>query len=67
MKCLRCKVEMTKAKMIGDMYGIPVHISQKEGKSLFGKQRKSEVDCHVCPKCGHIELVASSPQVFAKK
>ena len=63
MECLKCKKEMKKVKMIGDVSGMPTYLSYKE-KGLFNSEIRSAMECYVCPKCGYIEFRAETPSIF---
>ena len=59
MECLRCKEEMFKANLKGDAVGTVVYLAKKKD-GIFAPDKNSPVSCYVCPKCGHIELVADN-------
>lgn len=63
MNCIRCEKEMKKVTMSGDISGMPVYLKHKE-KGILGAEKTSSVECYVCTKCGHIELIATKPEVF---
>lgn len=63
-KCLDCNVEMKSVKMCGDFYGSGVYLFHKRG--IFVSEKRSEVECAVCPSCGKIELKAKTPEVFSE-
>lgn len=64
MKCLNCNIEMKAVKIKGDVYGMEVYLSYKENGILEGEKR-SKIECVVCPRCGKVELKAKTPEVFA--
>ena len=51
MECLRCKEEMITAKLRGDMVGSEVLLTNKK-KGILEVEKRSGVECYVCPKCG---------------
>lgn len=59
MDCLRCKEEMFKAKLKGDVVGTVVYLTNKKN-GVFETEKNSAVSCYVCPKCGYIELNADN-------
>lgn len=61
MECIRCSCEMK--KVVLSSIPSPVYLSFKE-KGIFSSEVQSSIDCYVCAKCGHIELNATSPEVF---
>lgn len=54
---------MKKVTMAGDTFGTSVYLKHKE-KGILGAEKTSPVECYVCTKCGHIELIATKPEVF---
>lgn len=65
MKCRTCDVEMLKVKMAGAQFAELMLINREEG--LLGREKRSTVSCHVCPDCGHVELVADHPDALRLK
>ena len=61
MLCIKCETEMMVAKLHGDAVGTPVYLSTKK-KGIFENEKRSGVNCHVCPKCGYIELQATTTE-----
>lgn len=61
MECLRCKGEMITAKLRGDMVGSEVLLTNKK-KGILEVEKRSGVECYVCPKCGYVELKATNPR-----
>ena len=61
MVCTKCEKEMMIAKLHGDAVGTPVYLSTKK-KGIFDNEKRSGVNCYVCPKCGYIELQAINPE-----
>ena len=59
MQCDRCQKEMFKAKMVGAQFVEILLVNKKKG--VFESEKRSTVSCYVCPKCGHIELIADHP------
>ena len=64
MKCLTCDIEMKSVKIIGNSTGLEVYLAYKE-KGLFESEKRSKIECVVCPKCGKIELKAKTPEIFS--
>jgi rubrerythrin len=60
MECIKCKNEMTRAKLF--MFG-GMEI-QSETKSVFETPETSPVEVYVCSKCGYIELKATNHKKF---
>ncbi len=60
MKCERCEIEMFKAKMVGAQF-VEILLTNKK-KGVFETEKRSTVSCYVCPKCGHIALIANDPK-----
>ena len=59
MECLRCKEEMIRANLKGDVVGTAVYVTNKK-KGVFETEKRSSVSCYVCPKCGYVELNADN-------
>ena len=60
MECIKCKNEMTKAKLF--MFG-GIQI-QSETKSIFETPETSNIEVYVCNKCGYVELKATDYTKF---
>ena len=60
MECIKCKNEMTKAKLY--MFG-KVQI-QSETKSILETPETSNIECYVCNKCGYVEFKATDYKKF---
>ncbi|MBQ7936908.1 MAG: hypothetical protein IJ283_00190 [Oscillospiraceae bacterium] len=60
MECIKCKNEMTKAKLF-TFGGIEI---ESETKSIFETPERSAVEVYVCSKCGYIELKAKDHKKF---
>lgn len=59
-ECMNCNIEMKGASVnTGAAF---VLMELKKG---FGA-KASTINAYVCPKCGHIELVAGNPEIFDK-
>lgn len=63
MKCEKCGGEIKAVKLMGGMPSIPVYLSYKK-KGIFESEKQSLIDCHICIRCGAIELRARNPEVF---
>ena len=63
MNCMRCKEEMIKARLKGDVVGTVVYLTNKK-ESILDSEKISSVSCYVCPKCGYIELNADNPKAL---
>ncbi len=61
MECLKCKEKMIIAKFNADVVGTVVYLSNKK-KGIFESEKRSDVSCYVCPKCGYIEFKANKPE-----
>ena len=61
MECLKCKGTMIEAKLIGDLTGMQVYLSNKKN-GLLEKEHRCKVACCVCTVCGYVELKAVSPK-----
>jgi hypothetical protein len=62
MKCCKCDADMIVANLQGDgAYSSFIMVTKKK-KSIFDTGVRCEVDCHVCPECGYIELYAHDLQ-----
>lgn len=59
-KCINCNIVMNKAKFSAGAY------AQVEELNKGFNAKVCLVDTYVCPKCGHIELVAEKPEMFNK-
>lgn len=62
MKCVKCNAEMKNVDLHGFAGSFP-YLAFKE-KHLIGEEKRSGVDCLVCPDCGYIELRAKNPEAF---
>ncbi len=61
-KCDKCNVEMFTSNICSVIPAtIPV-ILENKNKGFFETTCRSEVECYVCPECGHIELYAKDPK-----
>ena len=57
-KCTNCNVEMKNASLsANDGYALVEEIKKGFNRKVYG------VNTYVCPKCGHIELVADKPEM----
>ncbi|WP_270181288.1 hypothetical protein [Alkalihalobacillus sp. CinArs1] len=54
--CLRCDSKMVEAKLDSS----PIRVYKASVKP--NKETMSSVEAYACPKCGYIELYASSPE-----
>ena len=60
MECIKCKNEMTKAKL----YMIGAMEIQSETKSILETPERSRIEVYVCNKCGYVELKATDYKKF---
>lgn len=61
MECIKCKGKMINAKIVGDIYGVGLSLTNKK-KGVFEILHQSTVSCFVCVECGYIELKADKPK-----
>lgn len=62
MNCTKCNAEMKTVTIAGTM-GTPFYLRHKPSGFLSAEKR-SGIECYVCPDCGYIELKAVNPEVF---
>lgn len=60
-KCIKCNNDMKKAYISAESNPVTVQVINNKFFAKF-----SDVNAYVCPKCGHIELVAVKPEIFDK-
>ncbi|MBD5134434.1 MAG: hypothetical protein HDT39_00515 [Lachnospiraceae bacterium] len=61
MECIKCNTNMKSVTMYGGV--MPVYLEFKK-KGILETEKRSMVECYVCPQCGYIELKAKNPEVF---
>lgn len=61
MECLKCKEKMITANLNTGAYGTPVIYLSNKKKGILESEKRSNVTCYVCPKCGYVELNADNP------
>ena len=59
MKCQKCNTDMINSLITGNSLYSLILTNKKKG--LFESEKRSDVLCYVCPKCGYIELYAKEP------
>ncbi len=60
MNCGKCDTEMFHANLTGNAL-YPIFLTNKK-QGIFETEKRCDVACYVCPKCGYIELYAKNPQ-----
>jgi len=61
MECMKCKGRMITAKLVGDIYGTGLYVTNKK-KGMLETTHQSTVSCFLCVECGYIELKADKPK-----
>jgi hypothetical protein len=62
MNCGECQVEMVKADITGDVLGMAAYIRIRKGP--LEDEKRSAIECLVCPVCGNINLRAATPETM---
>ena len=63
MKCSNCSYNMKQVRFCTGAIGISAYIAHKE-KGIFESEKRSDIECYVCSKCGEIKFMAIKPEVF---
>ncbi|CEN29937.1 MAG: hypothetical protein ACLUG9_17000 [Paraclostridium sordellii] len=66
MECEICNRKMEKVNLVTGAIAIPPYVCDKK-KGVFEYEKRSYVSCYVCTKCGKIQLIADTPEIFEKQ
>ena len=64
MECMRCGAGTKLVQLVDPGPGGCQICAKVKSKSIWDSEKMCVVDCYVCPRCGHIELSASKPELF---